>query len=90
MKTKITIERMAIVFSVDISTLFLAHQGNPMEESYKEYTERGPTTEQLAYCFNSYREAALSKDPKFDHIEVAEKQKVRSGANLNILCLHSH
>lgn len=69
---------------------FLMQQGDPIEERYKEYTERGPTTEQLAYCFNSYREAALSKDPKFDHIEVAEKQKVRSGANLNILCLHSH
>ncbi|XP_039143046.1 heat shock 70 kDa protein 14-like [Dioscorea cayenensis subsp. rotundata] len=54
----------------------LKKQGDPIEERYKEYTERGPTTEQLAYCFNSYREAALSKDPKFDHIEVAEKQKV--------------
>ncbi|KAH7657354.1 Heat shock protein 70 family protein [Dioscorea alata] len=54
----------------------LKKQGDPIEERYKEYTERGPTIEQLAYCFNSYREAALSKDPKFDHIEIAEKQKV--------------
>ncbi|KAM0933439.1 putative Heat shock protein 70 family [Dioscorea sansibarensis] len=54
----------------------LKKQGDPIEERYKEYTERGPTIEQLAYCFNSYREAALSKDPKFEHIEIAEKQKV--------------
>lgn len=32
--------------------------------------------DQLTYCINSYREAALSSDAKFDHIDLAEKQKV--------------
>ena len=27
------------------------------------------------YCINSFREAAKSKDPKFDHIDSAEKEK---------------
>ncbi|XP_022714935.1 heat shock 70 kDa protein 15-like [Durio zibethinus] len=54
----------------------LKKQGDPIEERYKEYTERGTVIDQLAYCINSYREAAMSNDPKFDHIELAEKQKV--------------
>lgn len=54
----------------------LVQQGNPIEVRYKEWTERGPAINQLVYCIHSFREAALSKDPKFDHIEVAEKQKV--------------
>ncbi|CAL9067404.1 heat shock 70 kDa protein 14-like [Musa acuminata AAA Group] len=56
----------------------LQKQGNPIEVRYKEWTERGPAINQLVYCIHSFREAALSKDPKFDHIEVAEKQKVVS------------
>ncbi|CAL9099766.1 unnamed protein product [Musa acuminata var. zebrina] len=52
--------------------------GNPIEVRYKEWTERGPAIAQLAYCINSFRGAALSKDPKFDHIDIAEKQKVVS------------
>ncbi|KAG6418278.1 hypothetical protein SASPL_120479 [Salvia splendens] len=51
-------------------------QGDPIEERYKEHTERGSEIDQIAYCINSYREAAMSIDPKFDHIDVAEKQKV--------------
>ncbi|PKA53830.1 Heat shock 70 kDa protein 14 [Apostasia shenzhenica] len=54
----------------------LKGQGNPIEVRHKEWSDRGPATDQLAYCINSYREAALSKDPKFDHIDIAEKQKV--------------
>ncbi|KAJ0977860.1 hypothetical protein J5N97_013334 [Dioscorea zingiberensis] len=54
----------------------LKKQGDPIEERYKEYTERGPAIDQLSYCINSFREAALSKDPRFDHIDEAEKQKV--------------
>lgn len=34
--------------------------------------------DQLVYCVNSYREAAMSSDVKFDHIDMAEKQKVIS------------
>ncbi|MBA0628090.1 hypothetical protein Godav_022867 [Gossypium davidsonii] len=54
----------------------LKKQGDPIEERYREYMERGTVIDQLAYCINSYREAAMSNDPKFDHIELAEKQKV--------------
>ncbi|ERN03917.1 heat shock 70 kDa protein 14 [Amborella trichopoda] len=54
----------------------LKKQGDPIEERHRENTERGPIVEQLIYCINSYREAALSKDPKFDHIDGADKQKV--------------
>lgn len=50
--------------------------GDPIEERYKEHTERGTVVNQLIYCINSYREAAMSNDPKFDHIDMAEKQKV--------------
>ncbi|KAF8052376.1 hypothetical protein N665_1567s0005 [Sinapis alba] len=42
----------------------------------KESQERGTVIGQLGYCVNSYREAAVSNDPKFDHIELEEKQKV--------------
>ncbi|KAK4754299.1 hypothetical protein SAY87_002403 [Trapa incisa] len=50
--------------------------GDPIEERYKEHSERGTVINQLVYCINSYREAAMSNDAKFDHIDVAEKQKV--------------
>ncbi|KAF6172862.1 hypothetical protein GIB67_035416 [Kingdonia uniflora] len=50
--------------------------GNPIEERYKEHSERGPAIDQLTYCISSFREAALSNDTKFDHIDIAEKQKV--------------
>ncbi|KAG6415764.1 hypothetical protein SASPL_123180 [Salvia splendens] len=54
----------------------LKKQGDPIEERYKEHTERGSVIDQIAYCINSYREASVSTDPKFDHIDVAEKHKV--------------
>ncbi|KAL2968132.1 hypothetical protein AAZX31_15G014000 [Glycine max] len=54
----------------------LKKQGDPIEERYKEYMERGTVIDQLVYCINSYREAAMSNDPKFDHIDINEKQKV--------------
>ncbi|KAG0484614.1 hypothetical protein HPP92_008693 [Vanilla planifolia] len=54
----------------------LKKQGDPIEVRHKEWTERGAAIEQLVYCISSYREAALSKDPKFEHIDIAEKQKV--------------
>ena len=34
--------------------------------------------DQLVYCVNSYREAAVSSDPKFEHIDLTEKQKVKT------------
>ncbi|KAM3359484.1 heat shock 70 kDa protein 15 [Capsicum galapagoense] len=54
----------------------LKKQGDPIEQRYKEFMERGPVIDQFIYCINSYREAAMSTDPKFDHIDLAEKQKV--------------
>ncbi|KAF7814286.1 heat shock 70 kDa protein 15-like [Senna tora] len=54
----------------------LKKQGDPIEERYKEYMERGAVIDQFIYCINSYREAAMSNDPKFDHIDISDKQKV--------------
>lgn len=54
----------------------LKKQGDPIEERYKEYEERGTIIEQFNYCIGSYREAAMSTDTKFDHIDINEKQKV--------------
>ncbi|KAL9274614.1 Heat shock 70 kDa protein 15-like protein [Drosera capensis] len=50
--------------------------GDPIEERHKEFTERKALVNQLVYCINSYREAAMSPDPKFDHIDLSDKQKV--------------
>ncbi|XVF74602.1 hypothetical protein PTKIN_Ptkin13bG0125200 [Pterospermum kingtungense] len=54
----------------------LKKQGDPIEERYREHSERPIVLEHLAYCINNFREAAMSNDPKYDHIELAEKQKV--------------
>ncbi|XP_073017569.1 heat shock 70 kDa protein 15-like [Primulina eburnea] len=54
----------------------LKKQGDPVELRYKEHSERGTVIDLLTYCVNSYREAAVVDDPKFDHIDLAEKQKV--------------
>ncbi|XP_021829102.1 heat shock 70 kDa protein 15-like [Prunus avium] len=54
----------------------LKKQGDPIEERYKEHTERGTVIDQLGYCINSYREAAMSTDAKFEHIDISDKQKV--------------
>ncbi|XP_074312551.1 heat shock 70 kDa protein 15-like [Silene latifolia] len=54
----------------------LKKKGDPIEERYKEHMERGGVAQQLVNCVNSFREAAISADPKFDHIELPEKQKV--------------
>ncbi|TVU17170.1 hypothetical protein EJB05_33187 [Eragrostis curvula] len=54
----------------------LKKSGDPIEVRYKEWTERGSAIDQLVYCINSFREASLSNDQKFDHIDISEKQKV--------------
>ncbi|KAL5697256.1 hypothetical protein ACHQM5_002278 [Ranunculus cassubicifolius] len=56
----------------------LKMRGDPIEERYREFEQRGPAMESLLHCITSYREAAQSSDPKFDHIDVADKQKVAS------------
>lgn len=63
--------------SLGILTILARKQeGDPIEERFKEHVERGSVIDQLVYCINSYREAAMSNDPKFDHIDLSEKQKV--------------
>lgn len=52
-------------------------QGNPIEERYKEHVNRGAIIDQLVRCVNSYREAAVSNDPRYDHIDISERQKVK-------------
>jgi heat shock protein 4 len=54
----------------------LKKQGDPIEERYKEFSERGAVVTQLTYCVTSYRDAAMSSEEKFDHIDLADKQKV--------------
>ncbi|CAM6092206.1 unnamed protein product [Calypogeia fissa] len=55
--------------------------GDPIEERQKEEELRGPAVLELRYCINSFREAAQSKDPKYDHIDAAEKAKVIAECN---------
>ncbi|XP_052182342.1 heat shock 70 kDa protein 14-like [Diospyros lotus] len=57
----------------------LKKQGDPIEERYKEFSERGSVIDQLLYCIKSYREAAMLNDSKFEHIDLAEKEKVLNG-----------
>lgn len=68
--------KKTLFYAIEINIL---QQGDPIEERYKEHLERGPVIDQLIYCISSYREAAMSNDPKFDHIDLADKQKVSSG-----------
>ncbi len=50
--------------------------GDPLEQRQKEEELRGPAIVELNYCINSFREAAQSKDAKYDHIDAADKEKV--------------
>ncbi|KAJ1261994.1 hypothetical protein BS78_09G072400 [Paspalum vaginatum] len=50
--------------------------GDPIEARFKEWAERASAVDQLEYCIRSFREAALSSDQKFDHIDISDKQKV--------------
>ncbi|KAJ7299180.1 hypothetical protein O6H91_Y285900 [Diphasiastrum complanatum] len=54
----------------------LKQLGDPIEERQKEEEARGPAISELWYCISSFREAAHSNDPKFDHIDKTEKEKV--------------
>ncbi|WVZ96788.1 hypothetical protein U9M48_042381 [Paspalum notatum var. saurae] len=50
--------------------------GDPIEARFKEWAERASAVSVLEYCIKSFREAALSSDQKYDHIDIADKQKV--------------
>lgn len=82
-----TIELYKMNTQFDCNCHVLLQIGDPIEARYKESTERGPAIDQLTYCINSYRGAALSNDPQFDHIEIAEKQKVRACASCDDIIL---
>lgn len=50
-------------------------QGDPIEQRYKEHSERGTFVDQLSDFVNWYKQAA-SGSPDYEHIDVNEKQKV--------------
>ncbi|KAI7745049.1 hypothetical protein M8C21_002250 [Ambrosia artemisiifolia] len=54
----------------------LKKQGDPIEQRYKEYSEIGSNVDQLINFVNWYKQAAASSDPKYEHIDISEKQKV--------------
>ncbi|MFS7980798.1 putative Heat shock protein 70 family [Helianthus anomalus] len=54
----------------------LKKQGDPIEQRYKEHSERGSFVDQLVGVINGYRQAAASGDQKYEHIDLSEKQKV--------------
>ncbi|KAI7748651.1 hypothetical protein M8C21_012451, partial [Ambrosia artemisiifolia] len=54
----------------------LKKQGDPIEQRYKEHSERGSFVDQLANHVNWFKQAAASADPKYEHIDLSEKQKV--------------
>jgi heat shock protein 4 len=56
-----------------MSNFLLLQVAGPIEMRYKDWTESGPALELLVYCIQSFREAALFGDQKFDHIDVSEK-----------------
>lgn len=47
-----------------------------MEARYREREEIYPALVQLLNRIRSFREAALSSDPKFDYIDISDKQQV--------------
>jgi heat shock protein 4 len=55
--------------------------GDPLETRQREEELRGPAYRDLIYCIASFRDAAQSKDPKFDHIDATDKEKVISECN---------
>ncbi|KAJ0865518.1 putative Heat shock protein 70 family [Helianthus annuus] len=54
----------------------LKKQGDPIEQRYKEHSERGSFVDQLVNHVNWFKQAAASADPKYEHIDLSEKQKV--------------
>ncbi|KAK9060490.1 hypothetical protein SSX86_021194 [Deinandra increscens subsp. villosa] len=54
----------------------LKKQGDPIEQRYKEHSERGTFIDQLVNHVNWFKQAAATTDPKYEHIDLSEKQKV--------------
>ncbi|KAK1414269.1 hypothetical protein QVD17_30013 [Tagetes erecta] len=54
----------------------LKKQGDPIEQRYREHSERGSFIDQLFNIVNGYKQAVASADPKYEHIDLSEKQKV--------------
>ncbi|KAD2393940.1 hypothetical protein E3N88_40917 [Mikania micrantha] len=53
----------------------LKKQGDPIEQRYKEHSDRGSNVDHLVKFVDWYKQAA-SGDPKYEHIDLNEKQKV--------------
>eukprot|EP00475_Leptophrys_vorax_P044321 TRINITY_DN8840_c0_g1_i1.p1 TRINITY_DN8840_c0_g1~~TRINITY_DN8840_c0_g1_i1.p1 ORF type:complete len:844 (+),score=72.22 TRINITY_DN8840_c0_g1_i1:85-2616(+) len=55
--------------------------GDPIENRLREEETRGPALQSLQYCIGSFREAALSTNALYDHIDPADKAKVVEECN---------
>ncbi|KAM7254585.1 hypothetical protein ACFE04_003965 [Oxalis oulophora] len=53
----------------------LKKQGDPIEERYKEFSERGTVVDQLVHCVNSFREAAVLNECVEAEAWLREKKK---------------
>ncbi|MFS7984332.1 putative Heat shock protein 70 family [Helianthus anomalus] len=54
----------------------LKKQGDPIEQRYKEHSERGSFVDQLVNHVNWFKQAIASANPMYEHINLSEKQKV--------------
>jgi hypothetical protein len=66
---------------------FVTQMGDPLEERLRQDQDRPAAIQSLLQTITSFREAALSKDPKYDHIEAADKEKVRLADLFRTPCL---
>ncbi|GBG73459.1 hypothetical protein CBR_g16801 [Chara braunii] len=55
--------------------------GDPIEFRQKEDEARPNALRQLDYCFRSFRDAAMSENHAYDHIDDADKEKVVKECN---------
>jgi len=54
-----------------------AQMSDPIETRRREEEERGGAISTLEYCIRSFSEAARSPDPRYSHIDPADKEKVK-------------
>ncbi|GJU32730.1 heat shock 70 kDa protein 15-like protein [Tanacetum coccineum] len=54
----------------------LKKHGDPIEQRYKEHAERDSVVDQLINYITCYKRPAASNDPKYEHIDTNEKQKI--------------
>ncbi|GJP56806.1 hypothetical protein CLOM_g15853 [Closterium sp. NIES-68] len=59
----------------------LKRLADPIENRLREEEARGPALKSLQYCIGSFREAALSTDALYEHIDPKEKAQVVEECN---------